>query len=125
MVVDVMVQKIKEKLRKENDEKIERTCVRWFVSWLILVVNAKEGSYSRLLLQKLCFFTAGTLLFSSDDTLFDRLLYKMFRSQMAFLRNLVNVGNTIPLRTYYQTMIIVIRVTEHLLLICQAFSIIY
>ena len=70
--------------------------------------------------KKLCFFTAGTLLFSSDGTVFDRLLYKMFRKEIAFLKNLVNVDNNIMLRTYYQTLIMVIRVTKQLCPIPEA-----
>ena len=70
--------------------------------------------------KKLCFFTAGTLLFSSDGTVFDRLLYKMFRKEMVFLKDLVNVENNIMMRTYYQTLIIVVRVTKQLCTIPEA-----
>ena len=59
-------------------------CVRWFVSWLILVVNAKKEAKVDSVAPKRCFFTAGTLLFSSDGTLFDRLLYYVSRNRMGF-----------------------------------------
>ena len=38
------------------------------------------------MLQNDVFFTAGTLLFSSDGTLFDKLLYCMVENQMSFMR---------------------------------------
>ena len=59
---------------------------RWFVIWIILVVNAKKRKLKQTVATKRCFFTAGTLLFFSDGTLFDRLLYYMVENQMSFMR---------------------------------------
>ena len=43
----------------------------------------KEAKVDRVA-RKRCFFTAGVLLFSSDGTIFDKLLYYMFENLMSF-----------------------------------------
>ena len=43
----------------------------------------KEAKVDRVA-RKRCFFTAGALLFSSDGTIFDKLLYYMFENLMSF-----------------------------------------
>ena len=54
----------------------------------------KEAKVDRVA-RKRCFFTAGALLFSSDGTIFDKLLYYMFENLMSFNEKTRNYGKCI------------------------------
>ena len=54
----------------------------------------KEAKVDRVA-RKRCFFTAGALLFSSDGTIFDKLLYYMFENLMSFNEKTRSYGKCI------------------------------
>ena len=54
----------------------------------------KEAKVDRVA-RKRCFFTAGALLFSSDGTIFDKLLYYMFENLMSFNEKTRSCGKSI------------------------------